>query len=144
MTSQRGTVVAMDVYVEMLTAAQIEALLVAVLSVSQYSIDRVQRMVPAFRETGLTDPARAATMDLGEITVALSRSGYNRGLLTSMYGERVQALMKAIQNGQLHELSAAIVSADESAFVTRLRCIYGIGPKVAANAWALIMPNRPT
>jgi hypothetical protein len=83
-------------------------------------------------------PPKAAQMDLGELTVALTRSGYSRGLLTSMYGERLQALMKAIASGSLDCIIQHLAAGDRASFVGALQEVFGIGPKVAAQAWNIL------
>ncbi len=79
-------------------------------------------------------------MDLGTLTVKLAKNGYNRGLLTSMYAERLQAVMTAIHRGGLSRLAELVRAGDRSAFESLFREIHGVGPKVASRAWELMLP----
>lgn len=83
-------------------------------------------------------------MDLGVLTVKLSKNGYGRGLLTSMYAERLQAVMREVANGGLDNLAELLASGTEAQFSARLRMIHGVGPKVASNAWALLVQAPET
>jgi len=126
----------------MLSEAHVECLLMAVLAVGQYPLERVRSILGGLRAQGLANASKVAAMDLGELTVALSRAGYNRGLLTSVYGERVHAVMKAIVAGELDVVLDYVTSNDRSSFVAKLQELYGIGPKVASNAWDLLRAMR--
>ena len=56
-----------------------------------------------------------------------------------MYAERLQAVMKYIASGLVDELPAMARCGDVNGFMARLREIHGVGPKVAANAWAAMV-----
>jgi len=121
-----------------LTEPDIEALAIAVLAVGAWPASRVREAMPLLRKAGLLSPADVAAMDLGEVTVKLAKNGYSRGLLTSMYGERLQAVMRAIGGGSLDALPELIRSGHHDVFTGILTEIHGVGPKVAANAWELL------
>lgn len=121
-----------------LTQEQIESLATAVLAVGLWPADRVVTALPQLREAGVLDPAGVATMDLGVLTVKLNGNGYGRGLLTSMYAERLQALMRELAGGGLDDLADLVAEGNQADFAVRLREIHGVGPKVAANAWAFL------
>jgi hypothetical protein len=123
----------------MLNNKEVEALAVAVLAVGMWPADRVRDALPRFRAVGLLVPADVARMDLGEITVKLAKNGYGRGLLSSMYAERFQAVMKEIAAGTLDVIPEMARAGDKDRFSAVLREIHGVGPKVAANAWELML-----
>lgn len=123
----------------MLNDREVEALAVAVLAVGGWPADRVRDALPRFRDVGLLAPADVARMDLGELTVKLAKNGYGRGLLTSMYAERLQAVMKEIAAGTLDGLPEMARAGEKGRFSAVLREIHGVGPKVAANAWELML-----
>lgn len=122
----------------MLRPDQVEALAVALLAVGQWPLERVYAALPALKAEHLLDPAYVATADLGRLTVALAKNGYNRGLLTSMYAERLRALMAALDDGALDSLPSLIVAGQTEASLRLLQGIHGVGPKVAANALKLL------
>ena len=123
----------------MLNDAEVEALTVAVLAVGMWPAERVREALPRFRSVGLLVPSDVVRMDLGEMTVKLAKNGYGRGLLTSMYAERFQAVMKEIASGGLDALPEIVRQGDREKFNGVVRRIYGVGPKVAANAWELLL-----
>jgi 3-methyladenine DNA glycosylase/8-oxoguanine DNA glycosylase len=94
--------------------------------------------MPLMRKAALLSPSDVAAMDLGEVTVKLAKNGYSRGLLTSMYGERLQAVMRAVVAGTLDVLPELVRSGQQDAFTRTLTEIHGVGPKVAANAWEFL------
>lgn len=124
----------------MLDDSHVEALTIAVLAVGMWPADKVRDALPRFRVAGLLAPGDVARMDLGELTVKLAKNGYHRGLLTSMYAERFQAVMKEIATGSLDVLPEMVRLGEKEKFSALLREVHGIGPKVAANAWELLRP----
>jgi hypothetical protein len=128
----------------MLNDAEVEALTVAVLAVGMWPAERVREALPRFRSVGLLVPSDVVRMDLGEMTVKLAKNGYGRGLLTSMYAERFQAVMKEIATGGLDGLPAMVHVGDKDGFSAVLRKIHGVGPKVAANAWEFMRAGLGT
>ena len=121
-----------------LSESSVEALVIAVLSVGGWPPERVVSSLPALRAAGVTAPNAVADMDLGVLTVALAKNGYSRGLLTSTYAERLQAVMREVASAQLDGLPELVRSGDQDAFVRRLVQIHGVGPKVASRAWELM------
>lgn len=127
----------------MLTDSQIEALATALLAVGGWPPDRLRRVLPQLREAGLLTPSAVAVMDIALLTTKLASAGYARGIITSMYGERLQALMRQIDRGDLDELVDLARANDRDAFIARLLPIRGIGPRVASNAWDLFTLDSP-
>lgn len=123
----------------MLRQEMIEKLALAVLAVGGWPSARVQDALPLLRSAGVLTPTDVAPMDLGVLTVKLAKNGYGRGLLTSMYAERLQALMREAADGHLDALPSLIATGDHDRFIARLREIHGVGPKVAENAWRLLV-----
>jgi hypothetical protein len=121
-----------------LSDSNVEALVVAVLAVGGWPPERVVSSLPAFRSAGVLAPQAVADMDWGVLTVALAKNGYSRGLLTSTYAERLQALMREVAAAQLDTLPELVRSGDRDAFLRRLVQIHGVGPKVASRAWELM------
>jgi hypothetical protein len=122
----------------MLSPSYIEALVAADLAVGSFPLQRVKELMPTFRAAGILAPSAVSTLDLGELTVILAQLGYNRGLLTSMYAERLHALMKAIESGSLDRLVDYVVAGERSRFEKTLQQVFGVGPKVASSAWELL------
>lgn len=122
-----------------LAASQIECLLMALLAVNNYPLEKAWSLLPRMRDLGLTDPARVAAMDMPTAIEALTRGGYDRKNLTWMFAERVMALMVAIHGGELAGLDEAIAAKDKARATELLDRVRGVGPTVIQNAWALLM-----
>ncbi len=121
-----------------LAPAHVECLLMALLSVNSFSLEKAWTLLPRMRDAGLTDPARVATMEMSTVIEALTGAGYDRKNLTWLFAERVKALMGAIHDGHLAGLDEAIVRKDKIAATALLEPVRGVGPRVIENAWALL------
>lgn len=122
-----------------LSGSHVECLLVALLSVNKFPLEKAWSLLPRMREVGLTDPARVAAMGMPAAIEALAGAGYDRKNLTWMFAERVMALMAAIHGGELAGLDEAIAAKDKAKATELLDRVRGVGPTVIQNAWALLM-----
>jgi hypothetical protein len=116
----------------------VDTLVTALLAVNKYPLDRVWKILPHLQDEGLTKPGPVASEDLGRLTIRLAAAGYDRGGLTALFAKRLQTLMKAIESGQLDDLSSAAIRSDPQALRKMLCRVPGIGPQVAQNAWVLL------
>ncbi len=116
----------------------IDAVVTSILAVNSFPILKVQDLLPRMREARLLDPAFVAVQKLGTITVQLYNSGYDRGMLTSRFAERLLALMKSIERGELAQLEPLVREGKKEQATALLLKVWGIGPIVARNAWALM------
>lgn len=116
----------------------IDAILVALLAVQQYSLDRAWSLLPKLEKAGLTDPKKVVKANLGALVVKLTESGYERGLLNGLMAPRVQNLMMAVVAGELDAFDELRGTGDRQAAIELLCRVKGIGPKVANNAWLLL------
>lgn len=121
-----------------LSRSQVECLLVALLAVNSFALEKAQSLLPRLRAAGLSDPVRVNAMNMPEVIEALTVAGYDRKNLTWMFAERVKALMMAIERGELTRLEEAIAATDKELAATVLRRVRGVGPTVIQNAWSLI------
>jgi hypothetical protein len=116
----------------------VDTLVTALLAVNKYPLDKVWKILPHLQDEGLTKPGPVASEDLGRLTIRLAAAGYDRGGLTALFAKRLQNLMKAIESGQLDNLSSAATRSDPQALRTMLCRVPGIGLHVAQNAWILL------
>jgi hypothetical protein len=116
----------------------VDSLVMALLGVNNYPLEKVWNLLPRLREEGLTKPCQVASEDLNRLTARLINAGYDRGRLTAMFAERLQHLMAAIQSGQLDGLDDPATRKDSQAMRQILCTVRGIGPQVAQNAWVLL------
>lgn len=121
-----------------LTTQQFECLVVALLAVNGYSLEKVHRVLPGLRAAGLADTESAAQKDLPAVIAALTMAGYDRGRLTWLLAERLRALVAAARCGDLDALADAVERRDEETAMQMMLRVHGIGPKVARSAWMLL------
>jgi hypothetical protein len=122
-----------------LSMPQIECLLMALLSVNNFPLEKAWALLPRMRDAGLTDPARVVTMDMATAIEALTRTGYDRKNLTWLFAERMKALMAAIHDGKLAGLDEAISASNKERARVLLSDVRGVGARVFENAWTLLM-----
>jgi hypothetical protein len=68
-------------------------LVVALLAVNQYSVDKAYALAGDLRKTGLTDPRKLAKWSTTEIEAKLMAAGYERGaFMNALFSERLAAL----------------------------------------------------
>lgn len=121
----------------------VEDLIVAILAVNSYPMERVARILPELRSNRLTDPEFVAAADLEEVTRLLYKSGYERGTLVGMFAERLKSLMAKIENDSLDEIGLAVTKRERDRIGDCLRDVKGVGPKVIQNALLLIFSEKP-
>jgi len=109
------------------------------LAANNFSLLRAQEVVPKLRGARLLDADHVCGLELGPLTVQLANAGYDRGMLTSMFAERLQALVRAIRDGMLDGIDAAISSRDEATGTKLLTAIKDVGPVVARSAWRMLL-----
>ena len=115
-----------------------EDLLVALLSVNLWSVEKVYGLVDRFRDAGLFDFDSVANLDNAELTRRLGTSGYDRGTyLTPMMASRVGSAASVLKGGTVQKLAGFIESGDTDSAEGILRRIQGVGPYVLRNFWLL-------
>ena len=119
-------------------------LVTSLLAVNGWKMEQVWKLIPELEKRGLLDPSKVRRMDVGEITVKLTESNFNRGMLNGMMAERLKTLMIAIDDGALSSLPEAIEKNCSSTAADILTQVRGIGPVVAQNAWLLFTSKKPS
>ncbi|MGQ0503708.1 MAG: hypothetical protein ACT4TC_00135 [Myxococcaceae bacterium] len=122
-----------------LAPERIEALVLGILAVAGYRLDKVWAVLPALRDARLTDPAHVVATDIAALTVALAEAGYNRGLLTGNLASRLQELMKAVEAGALDDLEVAFAARDKTRALNLLVMMPGIGKRTAETVWSICL-----
>lgn len=120
-----------------LSSQQIEHLVVSLLSVNGYTVERAVALMPAFRRAGLLDPAKVAAMDGDTLVATCIEAGYARGGYVPIIGYRIVRLVEAASAGKLDALPAHVKANREADFAAVLATVHGFGPRTAATAWAL-------
>jgi len=113
-------------------------LVVSILSVNQYSLERTYVFLGSLRENKITDPASLARWQQQEIEEKLRAAGCDRGLfMTKLFAERLSALGELIYKKGIAECEKAISSQDARVIEAFLMPVKGIGPKVLRNFYSL-------
>ncbi len=119
----------------------LEAIVVSVLAVNRYPLEKSYSLLPNLRKLGLTDPTKVANANSPDVMMRLDRAGYHRGLLTEMMAGRLIGLMNAVSEGQLDSLSNMVTKGEKDQAKQLLCRMKGIGPQVAADVWMLVTSN---
>ena len=115
-----------------------EDLVVSILAVNQYSLERTYGFLDALREKKVTDPLSLARWEPQEIENKLKASGCDRGLfMTKLFAERLSALGELIRTRGLDECEKILRSGDGHAIEGLLLPVKGIGPVVLRNFYSL-------
>jgi hypothetical protein len=113
-------------------------LVVSILAVNQYSLEKTYRFVSGFRQQGLCDPSNLASWDQQELVGRLTLAGCDRGrFMTNLFALRLSSLGVYVgQNGVEHS-ETVLSGPDRAAIETFLLAVPGIGPKVVKNFFLL-------
>ncbi|MDZ4797978.1 MAG: hypothetical protein SGI92_07440 [Bryobacteraceae bacterium] len=115
-----------------------EDLVVSLLSVNQYSLERTYESIGGLREQGLFNPTNLEQWEHGELVARLKAAGCDRGaFMTGLFALRLANLGALIQSKGLDNCTKAISGRDAHAIEKLLLPVNGIGPKVIANFYLL-------
>lgn len=118
--------------------AHVDHLVVALLSVGGYPLQRTRDRLEKIREAGLTDPNVVRALSEAAVVTRLAGAGYDRGPeVTTSMARRLIALHAAVRDGVLDR--ALVLLTDKKTDDARaILCkIKGIGPGVFGNFLAL-------
>jgi len=115
-----------------------EDVVVSILSVNQYSLEKTYQVVDRLREQGLSNPDNLGRWTKDEIVVRLKQSGCDRGeFMTSLFAARLSNLGAALTSYGVEECTSILLSNDTRLLNELLLPIKGIGPKVMENIFLL-------
>ena len=113
-------------------------LVVSILAVNQYSLERTYALLHGLQEHKLTDPLILAGEQPDELKNRLSAAGCDRGdFMTKLFAERLSALGALIQAKGITECETIMRSGDAKAIEALLLPVKGIGPVVLRNFYTL-------
>ncbi len=115
-----------------------EDLVVSILSVNQYSLEKTYAVLFLLRQSGLLSPENLSRWELEEIVAGLKAAGCDRGpFMTQLFAVRLACLGVAIESRGIAVCRGIILSNDPAAIGNLLLPIKGIGPKVLRNFFML-------
>ena len=112
----------------------LEDLVVAVLAVNNYSLEKAFSLVSAIRAEGLADLTKLSKWEVPEIAPRLSRAGYDRGVfLNTLIAQRLSSLGAYASELGFAVFEKKIRSSETDEVQTCLLPVKGVGPKVVEN-----------
>lgn len=115
-----------------------EDLVVSILSVNQYSLERTYSSLLGLREQEITDPLSLEQWHPQEIEIRLRAAGCDRGqFMTKLFAERLANLGKLIRTIGIAECQRIIAGQDVESIENLLEPVNGIGPVVLRNFYFL-------
>jgi 3-methyladenine DNA glycosylase/8-oxoguanine DNA glycosylase len=122
-----------------------EDLVVAILSVNQYSLEKAYSRIEGIRREGLSDPDSLAHWSPPEIELRLKRAGLDRGqFMTSLFADSLSSVGKYLQTAGIARCQEVLAGGEAEAVKNLLLPARGIGPKVLANFFLLRGINSKT
>lgn len=115
-----------------------DGLVVSILAVNQYSLERTFAVVGGLRAAKLTDPENLMHWTLGDMAEKLKSAGCKRGaFMTTLFARRLCALGEFIRKNGAAQCEAILSSGDRESIARLLLPVHGIGPKVLKNFFLL-------
>lgn len=108
-------------------------LVIALLSIYGYSLEKVDSFAPGLEQQGLFDPVQLVKMSHEDIFKALEKGGYKRGELNGIFTDRLLALGAFIQTQGQASAEKILKGKDAKKIEAVLMPIKGVGPKVIDN-----------
>jgi len=113
-------------------------LVIAMLSVNNYPLDRTFALFDKLEDEGLFDPNVLASSSASEIARKLGDSGYNRGVaMTAIFTDRLLSLGELVKRGALADCQRTLQDGTRSDVKELLAQVKGVGPKVLESFFLL-------
>jgi hypothetical protein len=113
-------------------------LIVSLLSVNNYSVERAYGLIDGLRSNGLVDPSILVGLDSEQTLRRLKRAGYDRGdFMNKLFALRLTGLGAFIGKNGVEAATQMISNMDRQAIKGILGSVYGVGPAVIRNFFML-------
>lgn len=113
-------------------------LVIAVLSVNNYPLDRTFALFDQLEAQGLFDPKKLASSTASEVARMLGEAGYNRGdTMTAIFTDRLLSLGALAKLESLPDCQRILESGGRADVERLLANVKGVGPKVLENFFLL-------
>jgi hypothetical protein len=112
-------------------------LIISLLSVNGWSVDKNFKYKDALNKSGLFNPENLNKWDVVEIGNKMKESGYDRGGVTWIISERLSALGKFVVSKGVAECDKILLSKNKEKITEFLLPIKGVGNKVLESYFIL-------
>lgn len=120
-----------------------EDLVVAILAVNQYKLQKTYSQIPSLREVGIFNPNNLKKWNIEEIAERLRLGNCNRGeFMTNLFAKRLSALGELLKHREIHECEQILLSGDKESITELLMPVKGVGKKVLQNFFLLRQLNE--
>ena len=111
-----------------------EDLILAILSVNNYSLEKSYAAMGSLRREGLFDPKKLAAWSIDDITIRLRRGGYDRGeYLTKLMANRLMSLGVFVERAGIEKSERVLTKSNKTEIGQFLQPVKGVGPQVLTN-----------
>lgn len=111
-----------------------EDLVVSVLSVNQYSVERTYSALEGLRASGLFEPSNLVKWDVDEFVRRLKAAGCDRGeFMTNLFAVRLASLGHFLSQTGVEQVAKILRTQNRELIEKTLLPVKGIGPKVIKN-----------
>lgn len=115
-----------------------ENLLIALLAVNNWSLERVFDLRGPLRDVGLLDFETVATLSEAAVAGRLAAAGHTRGeYMNKLMAVRILSMASVLSSDELTRLSEHLRQGRRDAVDATLNRIKGVGPSVRRSFWAL-------
>ena len=112
--------------------------LIAILAVNGWTVDRVFSLTEQFRAVGLLDFTTVSRLSIEDIAERLARAGYASGeYMNLLLATRVLSMTTVLTATELKRLKQCLVEGRTTDVSSTLRGIKGVGPVVLETFWGL-------
>ena len=109
-------------------------LLVAILAVNRWPVEKVYTLLPTLEDAGLLEPSNLAAWGIDTIKSALEKSGYTRGdFMTTLMAGRLKSLGIFVAVTGREECECLLRAEAMNSLAVFLGVVRGIGPAVLRN-----------
>ena len=113
-------------------------LVIALLSVNNYSLEKTLGLFDRLAEAELFDPAKLEIWSLSEISRRLEQAGYDRGpVLTQIFADRLSELGVFLATHGIQGCERLLFSGSRGEITALLSPAKGVGPRVLENFFLL-------
>jgi len=113
-------------------------LVVSMLAVNQYSLEKTYNCVDGLRKKGLFDPRNLALWDQAKISSQMKAAECDRGeFMTNLFAKRLSSLGQHVRQFGFAPSTELISRPNREAIVSFLSSVNGVGPKVLKNFFLL-------